>query len=410
MRPCRRVCLPPPTATLEESPSEELLSFTSHRSILVDKEDGSCVTTAVKASVTIEEATVVLPTGPVPFLGICTRRFATALVCGPAGSLQSLAGRPAIVFAHGFSQRPGNYSKLLRTFAANGYIVVAPRTWLFDVIWPFVKVETVDNTFALPEKLQTALLIDTARALKQIKKAGTGDVHLCGHSMGGAMALSYLGRTPVCELKSAFFFAPDVKRTKITDLNPYVGINEDGGEGLGTLASEMAPIDILVLHGKKDVIVDEEDIGTLYEKMSAKSGLTGVGEMIEGSHIGFENSLKVDSKLLNRIFGNWVTKLFLVLDFILYGPFDPFGLDTREQLALTKRTCIAWLENVGKDDTVKTAVEAASDRDEIEYKWQGSPFLSPSIKQSVQKKETEPVQEEPGKTRVATTANTERFD
>lgn len=57
-----------------------------------------------------------------------------------------------------------------------------------------------------PAKLQTAVLVDTTRTMDLFREQGMRTMHLAGHSMSGAVALSYAGRSPQL-LKSALRFS-----------------------------------------------------------------------------------------------------------------------------------------------------------------------------------------------------------
>lgn len=137
-------------------------SLTNRKTITIDPSNGKPVAASSPAAVPIEQAFVSLAFGPVSRLDIDSTRSAEAVLFSMPGTLDNLSNRKAIVFAHGFSQRPGNYGTLLRLLASKGFVVAAPRVWLFDVAWPWVTVEAT-GTFPSPlAKLQTAVMIGTA--------------------------------------------------------------------------------------------------------------------------------------------------------------------------------------------------------------------------------------------------------
>lgn len=306
--PCRRPSTPSTsTSTLRHltraalTPPPKIVA-----QFLVDPTSGetpaaAAVTTfamrSMDAAVMVTEAIIDLPEGDVRGVvtledgKVSTKRDATALLLTPttsdpdalllaaheassapaaakradAGSW--LCGRRVIVFGHGFSQRPSNYTTLLHTLAARGYTVLAPRTWLFDIV--FACVQTV-SPFDMPAKLQTAVLIDVARAAQLAADSGAAAVHVLGHSMGAGMALAYtrFARANLESsssrsrglggLASCVVMAPAVRASADVPLNPYARIDgstvEEESRLLKELAKEMAvDLPVLLLQGGDDL-------------------------------------------------------------------------------------------------------------------------------------------------------------
>lgn len=303
-----------------------------------------------------------LPKGQVEYLGIDSERVAQSLVIGKKEVLQGdLTNTPVFVFAHGFSQRPLNYFSLLAYLAVQGYVVIAPRVWVLSVL--FQKVETIDVFDGLQAKLQTALLIDTARSA-QIAFEYSSKVHVLGHSMGGAMSMVYAGYASAA-LQSVAVLAPEVGAVKLTDLNQTVRLDDcDGEDRMRNLASMMA-CRMLMLHGARDKIVQSEDMETVLNAF-ANAPLTGLVSMLRGTHIGFEDTLEVDLP-----FTDIEEFFFGLLDRLLFGEFfDPFKLDTKEQLESTKDFLLTWINNIEADDEeLRTAIEQVIVPSESEISW-----------------------------------------
>lgn len=359
------------------------LSLTRRKKVTIDPSTGAPVPASTPGAVAIEQAFVTLPYGPVSRLNVVAFRSSKAVLFGLPGVLDNLSGSRAIVFAHGFSQRPRNYGKLLRLLASQGFIVAAPLVWLFDVVWPWTFVEGTGPLACPPTKLQTAVLVDTARTMDLLREQGVLGMHLTGHSMGGAMALSYAGRSPEL-LKSITLLAPAVGPTVLTKLNQTVALNEtDGLERMEELARELPDVDMLLLHGARDAIVPSRDMDETMSALKERKGRTGLGSIERGTHVGFEDKLEVDLPF----FSYWDRIVFAIIDTLVYGPIDVFNLDTKEQLQTTKEVLSVWFEVTGSPDAIEK-LEKVKTESVIEYTWQGVEYrLRGSVQGATEQRE-----------------------
>lgn len=333
------------------------------KEVKIDVNSGKCPTRSTTKTTIIQEATIQLPAGNVDTLHVYTDRPAEAVVYAPQDVLckPDLSTTPFIIFAHGFSQLPRNYATLLRHLAAQGNIIIAPQTWIFSVL--FAKIETVGFFDSLQAKLQTALLVDSARAF-QLASQYSSVVHLCGHSMGGAMMMVYGGYVG-SKAQSLVLMAPDVGNTRITELNQTVSLDaKDGVSRMQTLASKL-DTRMLVLHGDKDRFVPRRDMLTLISALERKY-LSGLCSLLRGTHIGFENSLDVDVP----VFHNLDRILFAILDCIVYGSLDLLRLDTKEQLETAKALLPSFIKNIDESrESLIDAVVSSETEEKVKYMW-----------------------------------------
>lgn len=309
----------------------------------------------------IQTAVLPLPKGQVDHLPVVATRSAQANVLAKREVLNGdISKTTFVVFAHGFSQRPLNYFSLLSFLALNNCVVIAPRTWILSVF--LSKVEVLEKDRSVPARLQAALLIDTARAV-QVASSYSSRVHVLGHSMGAAVALVYAGYAS-SYLKSIVLMAPVVNNARLTELNQTVRLKaEDGVERMYTLASQMR-CRTMILHGLRDKVVPTKSILKMFSAFSS-APLTGLLKLTRGSHVGFEDSLEVDIP-----FTDVEKKFFNILDRLIYGYFDIFRLDTREQLDSVKRVIKAWITyDSANDALLKEAVEASRRIPPGEYEW-----------------------------------------
>ncbi|CAN8065682.1 unnamed protein product [Agarophyton chilense] len=343
--------------------------LTDVKYVEIDSTTGYLATSQTSNKTVIQQGTLTLPYGDVAYLPVSTKRTSYAAVYGREDVLSNpdLSTTTFIVFAHGFSQRPRNYSSLLRLLAAQGYVIVAPRTWIFSIL--FTKIETLSCFASPPAKLQTALLIDSARSL-QVAEEYTSAIHLLGHSMGGAMMLSFAGRVGT-NIRSVALMAPDAYDSVITELNQTVSLKaKDGLERMSKLAEVMA-VNLMLLHGKKDYIVcscEMEQILSVF----IREAVTGWAELIKGTHLGFEDSLKVDIPIIEY----FDILFFGIIDMIVFGSLDIFGLDTKEQLQSTKSLLLNWFIHAQDENhRLIDEMESTSVAQEISYSWSKEPSL-----------------------------------
>ena len=249
----------------------------------------------------------------VPPLELNIDREAEALVFQPA------EGTPkgGVVFLHGFSQKPRNYETTLCSLAAAGFKVVAPTTWLLDVVWPWVKVDTAPR-FSPPGKLQTAIIIDGLRAMETLRQELPGaPVSLMGHSMGGACALVIPSLTTAA-ITSVFVESPAAAASQVTTLNPY--LSSDVSEYPKLFAAYASTPQTVLVSAKEDKIAPASNVRDVYE---------GVGDLVpsalvalqSGAHIGFEDKVNIYMDNIPGLPQKWKISLgilFNLIDFLIY--------------------------------------------------------------------------------------------
>ena len=265
----------------------------------------------------ITKSTIELPSSTPPLKPPLTLlnidRKAEALVFQPA------EGTPkgGVVFLHGFSQKPRNYETTLRSLAAAGFKVVAPTTWLLDVVWPWVGVDKAPGVFSSRPpgsgKLQTAIIIDGLRAMESLRQELPGaPVSLVGHSMGGACAVVIPSLT-TAEITSVFAMSPAAAASQVTDLNPYlagdVSTYPDLFKAYGSTPQ------LVLVSAEKDKIVPAESVRAVFEAAADSKVPSALVALQTGSHIGFEDKVNV---YLPGFLGFNVGILFNVIDFLLY--------------------------------------------------------------------------------------------
>jgi len=267
----------------------------------------------------ITKSTIQLPSSTPPLVPPLTLKVdfkAEALVFQPA--LEAPKG--GVVFLHGFSQKPRNYETTLRSLAAAGFKVVAPTTWLLDVVWPWVSVDTAPRS--PPGKLQTAIIIDGLRAMESLRQelpAGA-PVSLVGHSMGGACALVIPSLT-TAEIKSVFAMSPAAAVSQVTTLNPYLA--SDVSDYPKLFAAYGSTPQLVLVSAEKDLIVPAKTVLDVYKAAADSCKVPSALVALQtGSHIGFEDKVKVylpgGLKILFPEFIRNVGILFNVIDFLLY--------------------------------------------------------------------------------------------
>lgn len=211
-----------------------------------------------------------------------------------------------------------------------------------------------------------------------LREQDVREIHIAGHSMGGAMALAYAGRSPEL-LKSITLLAPAVSGSEVTELNQTVVLDSpDGKERMEKLARQLPDVDILTLVGTVDRIVPAADMDGMMSALNERHGITGLGRIEKGTHVGFGDTLDVDVPLfwsLDRI-------LFKIIDSVVYGPGDVLMLDTKEQLETTKKVLSVWFAKVGAPDVVEN-VQQVSTEEVIKYVWQGDRKSGDGVQQEV---------------------------
>ena len=260
----------------------------------------------------ITKSTIELPSSTPPLtppLTLNIERKAEALVFQPA------EGTPkgGVVFLHGFSQKPRNYETTLCSLAAAGFKVVAPTTWLGDVVWPWVSVDGYSGS-SPPGKLQSAIIVDGLRAMESLRQELPGKpVSLVGHSMGGACAVVIPSLT-TAEITSVFAMSPAASASQVTDLNPYLAGDVSTYPDLFK-AYGSPPPQLVLVSAEKDKIVPAESVRAVFEAAADSKVPSALVALQTGSHIGFEDKVNV---YLPGFLGFNVGILFNVIDFLLY--------------------------------------------------------------------------------------------
>ena len=262
----------------------------------------------------ITKSTIELPSSTPPLtppLMLNIDRKAEALVYQPA------EGTPkgGVVFLHGFSQKPKNYETTLCSLAAAGFKVVAPTTWLGDVVWPWVSVDGYSGS-SPPGKLQSAIIVDGLRAMESLRQELPGKpVSLVGHSMGGACALVIPSLT-TAEITSVFTMSPAAAVSQVTDLNPYLA--GDVSTYAELFKAYGSTPQLVLVSAEKDKIVPAETVRAVYDAAADSKVPSALIALQTGSHIGFEDKVNIDLPGGLKIKGVSVALLFNVVDFLLY--------------------------------------------------------------------------------------------
>ncbi|CAN8063227.1 unnamed protein product [Agarophyton chilense] len=148
--------------------------------------------------------------------------------------------------------------------------------------------------------------------------------------MGGTMMLSFAGRVGT-NIRSVAVMAPDAYDSVITELNQIVSLKAKDGLGRMSKLAEDMTVNLMLLPGKKDHIVCSCEMGPILSVFIRKA-VTGWAEMKKGTHLGFEDSLEVDIPRIEKL----DNLIFNIIDMIVFGSGDIFGLDVKEQLQSTK--------------------------------------------------------------------------
>ncbi|KAJ8607026.1 hypothetical protein CTAYLR_006248 [Chrysophaeum taylorii] len=274
------------------------------KTVIVDA-NGEEATTGVA----VKQGTVELPmrTPPLSREAVEVSRKAKAVVLLPAEG----SPKGGVVFLHGFSQQPKNYETMLRAMAASGLEVVAPKTWLFDVI--FEKVETVSGWWKLRAKLQSALIIDGLRSVEMLRKE-LGVLSFVGHSMGGAGALvvpSLLRDGK--DAASIFVMSPLSDGAVKTELNPHLAGDPATYPKLFDAYGSSEP-EIVLVSADQDQIVSPSSVKDVYDAAPPKR--SALARIMVGSHVGYEDSFRIPIPIP---FTNGAVTLFSFWDELIFG-------------------------------------------------------------------------------------------
>lgn len=275
----------------------------------------------------VVETHVSLPTGAVPFLDdVTTSREARALLIyatsSPTGSEPDavLSNADVIIFMHGFSQHPRNYRTLLHSLAhdhATPYVILAPTVSFSNVLLPWQHVETADACSSTAYKLQSAVVIDAARATRLAFERGAARIHIMGHSLGGMAALALAAHAP-STFTSVIALAPAVHASVDTHVNTAVTASAFD-TGLAQFQLRVADLPILLVHGENDGVVGASESHAVFHALAARAdGAVSVLAVVEnGTHVGMEDCLDVR---LHFPPVNLVAKAaFAVVDFFLFS-------------------------------------------------------------------------------------------
>ena len=308
----------------------------------------------------ITKSTIQLPSSTPPLVNLTLNidREAEALVFQPA------KGTPkgGVVFLHGFSQKPRNYETTLCSLAAAGFKVVAPTTWLLDVAWFWVNVDTApEGLFSmfspakLQAKLQTAIIIDGLRAMEILRQELPGaPVSLMGHSMGGACALVIPSLTTAA-ITSVFVESPAAAASQVTTLNPY--LSSDVSEYPKLFAAYASTPQTVLVSAKEDKIVHANTVRDVYE--AATEVPSALVALQSGAHIGFEDKVNIYIPGLPLKWKISVGILFNLIDFLIYrldalqGLLGNFNTQLSTSKVLMSRLNTAYL---GGDDLANLIV------------------------------------------------------
>lgn len=247
------------------------------------------------------EKYVTLPTGPVPLLdNVFSTRAAEALVMystssdGDISTSEAMCGANVIIFLHGFSQHPCNYRTLLHSLAQDSdgaYVIVAPIVSIGSVILPWQHVETTDMWASPASKLQSAIVIDAARATQLAFEACAARIHLLGHSLGGMAGLALAAQAPSA-FSSVIALAPAVHTSVNTHVNQMVTKDAFDG-GMDQFCTHAKAVPVLLVHGEKDNIVTASKSQDLFETISNRSedAVSILAMVHNGTHVGMEDCL-----------------------------------------------------------------------------------------------------------------------
>lgn len=372
------------------------------RRALVDATSGVPVDAGTPGAVEVVTADVELPTGTVRGLpGISTDRRASAYVLLRADKWDSLdlSATQAVVFGHGFSQKPRNTQSILRTLAAAGLAVIAPAVWLPDTAPPWVSIQTTRWWSSPPARLQTALAIDMLRAAGLARGLGLTRLSLLGHSMGGALALVVADLLLAADregggedagvgtggggdvaLDAVVALAPAAGPLELTTINPLLSLQAGGtkvaaervetffrgwapgGGGGGSNSPAAAPPALLLVSAPRDRIVPPASVAALLAAVRSSEVIPRAAHvtLASGAHTGFEDSLRVNLRLLPLV----DSLLFALLDLLVYrwDVFEIFTGDFDAQLRDTKELLVSWLTGdvVGDRALYEEAPEGAT--------------------------------------------------
>lgn len=255
------------------------------------------------------------------------RKVDAMLVYKTSATKAGLGKKPApvVIFGHGFSQPPENYRKTIYGLAEQGCVVIAPRTSTFGAAAPWIKVPGSGRGAQAPTKLQAAIITDMLRSALYLKEswkgAPLGPITLAGHSMGGGSAIvasSYLDN-----VAGVAVAAPAVAGLLKSPINPLLHM-AGGAKRRGDLKAaadfflNLFP-DNARLHligANQDQIVKPLEVALLFAAAKKAKDAKKLKDVtlfrVDGSHIGFEDSVNIDAD--NKI----ISALFSVVNYLIY--------------------------------------------------------------------------------------------
>ncbi|WP_327003831.1 alpha/beta hydrolase [Dactylosporangium sp. NBC_01737] len=174
------------------------------------------------------------------------------------------AGRfPVVVFSHGYTRRPEDYLRLLRTWAADGFIVAAPA-------FPHSArgSQRLDDKDIVNQPGDTAAVLTAVLALDGTAgdplagRVDRGAVAAAGHSLGGMTTVGMF--------------------TKHRDDRLKAGIVLAGGQWPFGVGYTGAPAPMLFVHGRQDTVVRFEGGTEAYEPLPWPKALL---DLPNGDHL-----------------------------------------------------------------------------------------------------------------------------
>eukprot|EP00775_Hariotina_reticulata_P002823 gene2823-3116_t len=250
-------------------------------------------------------------------------RPATADVYYPAQGLGNGQQKVrAVVFGHGFSQPARNYRNIIGDLTQAGWLVIAPRTEMFDVLGRDIGI-TIDATKAdikLKSTLQAALIVDMLKSLQLLYndeefKGKVGDVCLVGHSLGGACSIIAAAKLQVgmlngnpesVEAAMKFFkeeFPAETPLALISSINDHIATAADQRRlfVLATASRENEDVALFTIDGNHVGYEDELDLPTAINFVGAHASLGPIRIPLEGLQLPLTVLLKVVNSTLIKV-------------------------------------------------------------------------------------------------------------
>eukprot|EP00884_Botryococcus_braunii_P015809 jgi/Botrbrau1/2911/Bobra.0036s0048.1 len=264
---------------------------------------------------------------------------------------KSLKGKkgpiPVVLFAHGFSQPPVNYTSIMERLASDhNAMVLAPNTSIFDIANPFKTIGGSGGSRKPPTKMQAALLVDLIRAAAYLKQEGikASKIVLAGHSMGAGLSLVL---APLLKnVGGVVVAAPAVKQLMEFPLNPSIHMKSDilgrnykeAEDFFMNIFPDKASLHLIAAN--QDQIVRPIEVAKLFsaarQAVKAKKLEDVVLFRVDGSHVGFEDKLSLEKSIVTD---NIFTEFIFGIVNLFYYRFEILkGLlaDPSDQLAATR--------------------------------------------------------------------------